>query len=185
MESKEIVELFFSRDERAIEAVSDKYGGYCGRVAMNILGSREDSEECINDAFLKAWELIPPNKPDRLSTFLGKLTRNVAINRLRQQNAQKRGGGEAAAVFDEISEFTPDKFSVEAETEKKELVNAINEFLKKLPAKKRKVFICRYWYCDSIRDIAAQEGLTESNVSVILNRTGQKLKKHLTEKGMI
>lgn len=185
MESKEIVELFFSRDERAIEAVSDKYGAYCGSIAMNILGSKEDSEECINDAFMKAWELIPPNKPEKLPAFLGKLTRNAAINCLRRQNALKRGCGETAAVFDEISEFTPDKFSVEEQTEKKELVSAINEFLKKLPEKKRNVFICRYWYCDSIKEIAEQQGLSESNVSVILNRTGQKLKKHLTEKGMI
>lgn len=185
MESKEIVELFFKRDERAIEAASDKYGSYCGKVAMNILGSREDSEECVNDTFLKAWELIPPNKPEKLSAFLGKLTRNFAINRLRQNNAQKRGGGETEAVFEEIAEFTPANFSVEEQAEKKELVKAIDEFLKKLPEKKRSVFICRYWYCDSIKEIAEQQGLSESNVSVILNRTGQKLKKHLTQKGMI
>lgn len=185
MEGKEIVELFFNREETAIEAASQKYGGYCGKIAMNILGSQEDSEECLNDTFFKAWEMIPPNKPQRLSTFLGKLTRNIAINRLRQQKAQKRGGGEGVAVFDEISEFTPDKFSVETEAEQKELVNAINEFLNKLPIKKRNVFICRYWYCDSVKEIAANQGLSESNVSVILNRTGQKLKQHLTQKGMI
>ncbi len=185
MEGKEIVELFFSRSEGAIEAANEKYCGYLSKIAMNILGSREDSEECVNDTLLKAWELIPPNRPARLSTFLGKLTRNIAINRLRNQRAQKRGGGEADAVFDEISEFTPDKISVENEAEKKELIAAMDEFLKKLPQKKRNVFICRYWYCDSIKEIAAQQGLSESNVSVILNRTGQKLKQYLTEKGMI
>ncbi|MCM1300020.1 MAG: sigma-70 family RNA polymerase sigma factor [Firmicutes bacterium] len=185
MDGKEIVELFFDRSEKAIAAASDKYGAYCGRIAMNILGSQEDSEECVNDAFLKAWELIPPNSPQKLSAFLGKLTRNIAINRLRQLHAEKRGGGEGTAVLEEISEFTPDKVSVENEAEKKELTAAINDFLKKLPQKKRNIFICRYWYCDSVKEIASAQGISENNVSVILNRTGKKLGQYLTEKGMI
>lgn len=186
MESNEIIQLFLDRDEKAIAAISEKYKAYCRKIAENILGSREDSEECVNDVFLKVWELIPPNKPKQLSTFLGKLTRNAAIDRLKYRSAEKRGGvSNRDVVLDELSEVIPDNSSVELEQERRELVQEINRFLKKLPLQKRNIFVRRYWYCDSVKEIAADNGITESNVSVILNRTREKLRVHLSKKGMI
>lgn len=185
MENNEIIQLFFNRDERAVSAVSEKYKAYCSKIAINILGSREDAEECVNDAFLKAWELIPPNNPQQLSAFLGKLTRNIAISKLRYLSAEKRGNGNADVILDELSEVIPSNSSVELEQERGELIREVNGFLKNLPLHKRNIFICRYWYCKSIKDIATQNGLSESNVSVILNRTRKKLKQHLEKKGMI
>lgn len=185
MESNKIIQLFFDRDEAAIAAVSEKYSAYCSKIALNILTSKEDSEECVNDAFLKAWELIPPNRPEKLSAFLGKLTRNLAINRLKYRSAEKRGSSQADVIFDELSEIIPSDSSVELEQERKELISEINRFLKKLSMQKRNIFILRYWYCDSVKEIAASNGLNETNVSVILNRTRKKLKQHLEKKGMI
>ena len=185
MDDKEIIRLFFDRDQRAITALSEKYGAYCRTIALNILGSIEDSEECVNDAFLKAWELIPPNDPQLLSAFLGKLTRNIAISRRRYLTAEKRGKGSTDVILDELAEVVPSDSSVELEQERKELTEEINRFLKKLPPKKRNIFISRYWYCNSVKDIAARNGISESNTSVILNRTRKKLKQHLEKKGMI
>ena len=183
VDDSEIVRLFSERNEDAIAAVSDKYKSYCFAIAMNILSSREDAEECVNDTLQKAWEMIPPHKPETLSTFLGRITRNIAIDRHRQSLAEKRGGGEAAVAFDELAEIISGGTDIENETERKELLSEINSFLGKLPKLKREIFMCRYWYYDSIHDIASQYGLSESNVSVILNRTRQKLKEHLTGKG--
>lgn len=185
MEGKEIIELFFKRDESAVEKTAETYGSYCKKIAMNILDSHEDSEECVNDAFLKAWELIPPNRPENLSAFLGKLTRNLAINKLKYRSAEKRGSLKSDLILDELSEVISDNSSVELEQERKELIREINGFLRKLPGQKRNVFIRRYWYCDSVKEIAVSNGLSENNVSVILNRTRKKLKQHLEKKGMI
>lgn len=183
MEDKEIIELFLQRSETAISAASEKYKSYCMKIAGNILGSRQDAEECINDTLMKAWELIPPHKPEMLSTFLGKLTRNFAINMRRRQTTEKRGGGQTAAVFEELSETISENADFEREQERKELIEEINRFLRGLPKQKRNIFICRYWYCDSVTDIAAQFGLTENNVSVTLNRVRKKLRQHLEKAG--
>ncbi len=115
MEDKEILELFRRRSEKAIASVSDKYKSYCMKIAVNILGTRQDAEECVNDTFFKAWELIPPNEPQMLSTFLGKLTRNLAINTRRREFALKRGGGQADAVFEELSELISCDKDIQAE----------------------------------------------------------------------
>lgn len=183
MEDKEIIELFLRRSETAISAASEKYKSYCMKIAGNILGSRQDAEECINDTLMKAWELIPPHKPEMLSTFLGKLTRNFAINMRRRQMTEKRGGGQTTAVFEELSETISENADFEREQERKELIEEINRFLRGLPKQKRNIFICRYWYCDSVTDIAAQFGLTENNVSVTLNRVRKKLRQHLEKAG--
>ena len=183
MEDSEIVKLFLERSEQAIAEAMAKYNGYCTRIAYNILYSHEDAEECVNDAFLKVWDLIPPNRPEMLSTFIGKLTRNLAINRYRQTLAEKRGSGEAAVAFEELSAVISDNTDVENKAERRELLNEISKFLKKQPERKRNIFICRYWYCDSVQDIAAEFRLSESNVSVILNRTRQKLREYLQKRG--
>lgn len=183
MEDIEIVKLFTERNEAAIAAAMEKYKSYCMRIALNILHSHEDAEECVNDAFLKAWELIPPHEPQTLSTFLGKITRNLAISRYRQAFAEKRGGGETSLAFEELSEIVSGDADVQGEAERQELLGEINTFLRKLPEQKRNIFICRYWFCESVREVAERFSLSESNVSVILNRVRQKLREHLRKRG--
>ena len=183
MEDGEIVRLFFERSEQAVAEAMAKYKGYCTKIALNILYSREDAEECVNDAFMKLWEQIPPNNPEILSIFIGTITRNLAINRYKQALAQKRGNGEAAMAFEELDAVISDNVSIENEAERRELLDEINKFLRKLPEKKRNIFICRYWYCDSLRDIAARFSVSESNVSVILNRTRGALREYLQKRG--
>lgn len=183
MEDAVILRMYIERDERAVSATFDKYRGYCMKIALNILGSGELAEECINDAFLKAWEQIPPREPDNLAAYLGKLTRNIALNMRRDAAALKRGGGETELVYDEISEVVPSGANIERDAEHRELIGEINGFLKKLPAVKRNIFICRYWYCDSVRDIAAEFSMTENNVSVTLNRVRRKLRDYLRKRG--
>ena len=187
MRDDEIIRLFKQRDENAVSAAVVKYRGYCLKIALNILGSPEDAEECVNAVLLKMWEMIPPHEPENLSAFLGKLTRTTAINMRRDANAQKRGSGEAELVYEELSEIVSGDVkngsSVERTAENRELIAEINAFLKKQPEPKRSLFICRYFYCDSVRDIAANFMMTENNVSVTLNRTRKKLCEHLRKRG--
>ena len=183
MDDARIVQLYWDRDEQAIPATSEKYGSYCAAIAKNILGNWEDAEECVNDTYMSAWNAMPPHKPSILSTFLGKITRNLSINRYKQKTAGKRGGGEALAVWDEIAEFVSDTDSVEQEMDRRELVRAIDAFLDRLPADKRSIFVCRYWYFDRVSDIAARFGMTENHVSVTLNRLRLKLHNDLLERG--
>lgn len=189
MRDAEIVRLFTERDESAVSAAVAKYRGYCLKIALNILGSAEDAEECVNSVFLKAWEMIPPHSPENLSAFLGKLARTTAINMKRDSSAQKRGGDEVELVYDELSEIASGGLSgssgssVERTAENRELIAEINEFLKKQPEPKRSLFICRYFYCDSVREIAANFLMTQNNVSVTLNRTRKKLCEHLRKRG--
>ena len=183
MDDSEIVKLFLERNERALSEVSAKYKRYCHSIALNIVESEEDAEECVNDTLMRVWDMIPPHKPQMLSTFLGKVTRNIAIDRQRMALSEKRGGGEAEMAFDELAEIIPDSANVEDDTERRELLSEINAFLGKLPDTKRNIFMCRYWYCDSIHKIAAEFGLSEGNVSVILNRVRHKLKEYLKKRG--
>ncbi len=183
MDDSEIVKLFLERSETALSAAMKKYRNYCMKIAVNILSSREDAEECVNDTFYKAWYLIPPREPKMLSSFLGKITRNLAINRFRRENTEKRGGGETAEAFEEMSELIPGGVNIEGEAERSELLFEINAFLKRLSARDRDIFICRYWYCDSIGEISRGFSVSESNVSVILNRTRKKLRDHLKKRG--
>jgi RNA polymerase sigma-70 factor (ECF subfamily) len=183
MEDAKIVQLYWDRDERAIPATADKYGSYCAAIAKNILGNQEDAEECVNDTYWNAWNAMPPHKPSILSTFLGKITRNLSLNRYKRNTAHKRGKGEAALVLDELLDVVSDKGSVEEELSQKELVSAIDTFLAALPAKQRNLFVCRYWYFDSISALASRFGMTENNISVTLNRIRQKLHNYLLERG--
>jgi RNA polymerase sigma-70 factor (ECF subfamily) len=183
MDDAKIVRLFWDRDEQAIPAAADKYGSYCTAIAKNILGNREDAEECVNDTYLHAWNSMPPHRPGVLSTFLGKITRNLSFDRYKHNTADKRGGGEAAAVLDELLEIVSDTDSVEQELDRRELVRAIDAFLGTLSDRKRDIFVCRYWYFDSIFTIASRFGMTENNVSVQLNRIRLKLHHYLLERG--
>lgn len=183
MDDAKILQMYLDRDEKAISATADKYGSYCTSIAKNILGNQEDAEECVNDAYLHTWNAIPPHRPKMLSAFLGKIVRNLAFNRYKYNTAGKRGGGELPLVLDELAGCVSGKDDVEQAYEYKELVAAINEFLGTLTIKKRNIFVCRYWYTDSISRIAARYGMSCFAVSMALNRLRIKLQNYLTERG--
>lgn len=183
MEDREIVNLYWERNSSAIKETASKYGGYCKAIAKNILGSDEDAEECVNDTYLNTWNSIPPSRPNVLSTYLGKITRNLSFDRFRHRHAGKRGGGEMELVLEELGECVSDADSVEQEAEKKELVRAINSFLDTLPQEKCGIFLCRYWYAIPVSEIATRFSMKEGNVSVILNRIRGKLRTYLIERG--
>lgn len=182
MDDAKIVQLFLERNEQAIPATADKYGNYCTSIAKNILGNLEDAEECVNDTYYNTWNAIPPHRPQMLSAFLGKIVRNLAFNRYKCNTADKRGGGEIVLVLDELTDCVSGKDDVEQAYEYKELVAAINDFLDTLPAEKRNIFVCRYWYTDSISDIAARYDMTYAAVSMTLNRLRTKLHNYLVER---
>lgn len=183
MDDVMIVQLYWDRNEQAIPATADKYENYCTTIAKNILGNCEDVEECVNDTYLRAWNAMPPHRPSVLSAFLGKLTRNLSLNRYRRNTVEKRGGGSISVVFDEITDLVSDTDTVEQELDRRELVQEIDHFLAGLSPDKRNIFVCRYWYFDSISDIASRFGKTENHISVILNRLRSKLRAHLLKRG--
>ncbi len=183
MDDAKIVQLYWDRDERAISATSDKYGTYCASIAKNILGNKEDTEECVNDTYLNAWNSMPPHRPSILSVFLGKIVRNLSFNRYKYNTADKRGGGELNVVLEELSDLVSGKDDVEQEVDCKALVKAIDDFLETLTAKKRSIFISRYWYADSISEISARHGMKAGAVSMTLNRLRLKLHNYLLERG--
>ena len=185
MEDEKIVNLYWERDPNAIKHTEKKYGRYCTSIAFNILGNAQDAEECVSDTWLSAWNAMPIHRPKRLAAFLGKITRNHAFNRYRQNHAGKRGGNEIPAILDELSECLPTACSVEQETEYKELLQTINSFLETLPPKRRSIFVCRYWYSDSIGNIARQHGMRENSVSMTLCRIRAKLQDYLKERGFM
>ena len=183
MEDTRIVQLYWDRDQTAISETATKYGNYCTSIANNILGNNEDAEECVNDTYLKAWNSMPPHRPNTLSTFLGKITRNLSFNRYKYNTADKRGYGQTMVVLDEIAELVSGTDSVEQEIDRKELIQAMNDFLDKLSPNKKSIFVCRYWYFDSISDIANRFGMSENHVSVTLSRLRMKLHNYLSERG--
>ena len=185
MEDMDIVQLYWDRNERAIRETAAKYGGYCRSIAVHILHSAEDAEECVNDTYLQAWNTIPPHRPAYLSTFLGKIVRNLSFNRFKQRHSQKRGGFEIAVILDELSELIPDGTSVEEQVMQNELLHAVEDYLRTLPEEKRYLFLRRYWYADSVGELAAQCGKTENAVSVALNRIRSGLRDYLTERGFL
>lgn len=183
MEDREIVNLYWERNPNAIKETASKYGGYCKAIAKNILGNNEDAEECVNDTYSNTWNSIPPNRPDVLSTYLGKITRNLSFDRYRHRHADKRGGGEIELVLEELGECVSGVDNVEQEVEKRELVWAINSFLDTLSQDKCNIFLCRYWFAIPVSEIAKRFGMSEGNVSVTLHRIRGKLKNYLKERG--
>ncbi len=183
MDDNQIIELYFSRNQSAIAQTQEKYGAYCRTIAGNILKSPEDTEECINDAMLRLWDVIPPQKPVRLKLFLAKIVRNLAFDRYKQRNTDKRGGGEIAAVLDELAECVADTADVEGELQNRALRRSLSDFVGELPARERQIFIQRYFYAKSMGEIAVELGVTSNHCSVILARTRQKLRAHLEQEG--
>lgn len=183
MDDQIIVDLYFQRSEKAITETAVKYGNYCYSIAFNILNNNEDAEESVNDTYNDAWNSIPPHRPSILATFLGKITRRIAIDRWREHNAAKRGGGEIPLILDELQDCIANVTSVEEEYEKLHLSDVINAFVKSLPETEQKVFLCRYWYVDSISSISKQFSFSESKVKSMLFRTREKLRLVLIKEG--
>lgn len=179
-EDQRIIEKFNSREESAIMDVQNRYTGYCTSIAYNILQNREDTEECLNDTWMRAWNTIPPEQPESLKTYLGCITRNIAINIYRTGNAVKRAGSRMSTALDELADTVSlSEDNVETAVSETALTEAINGFLDELPDEKRNIFIQRYFYLDSVEEIAAQNGISVSNVKVTLFRLRRKLKEQL------
>ncbi len=181
MEDCDIIELYCKRSEQAIQETDRKYGSYCRCISRNIVENAEDAEECVNDAYLGAWRSIPPQMPDSLAAYLGKLTRYAALQKRRDTHRQKRGGGVVTMALEELEYCIPSYSSVERELEAKELTAAINIFLGTLSETERAVFLCRYWYLEPIQTISRQFGFSVGKIKTMLFRTRQKLKKYLYE----
>ena len=183
MSDTEIVELYWNRKERAVEETAKKYGSYCYTIAYNILSNHEDSEESVNDTYIEAWNAMPPHRPLILSSFLGKITRRLAIDKWRSAHAQKRGGGEIVDVLDELAECVAYEDSAERHLEKQMLSRAINDFLKTLSETERKIFVCRYFYMESLEAVCKRFGYSVSKVKSTLFRVREKLRIYLQKEG--
>ena len=186
LQDEQIIDLYFDRNERALTETSDKYGNYCRQIARTILHDEETVKECFNDTLLHSWNTMPPMRPNCLKTFVGKITRNVSLKRVRNAFAVKRGGGEAAIAIDELQECIPDRSSNSAEQIEENMVirEVLDRVLVELPTQSRRIFMRRYWYCSSVEEIAKAMGITVNNVHVSLSRARNKLKIALEEAGV-
>ncbi len=183
MEDQDIVALYWARSEQAIAETAKKYGRYCGYIANCILSNEADAEEVVSDTYLKAWNTIPPKRPESLKAYVGMLCRQLALDVYEARHAQKRNGGEVPLMLDELAECIPDAESDADIGECVALREALNRFLAALPEKARVIFLRRYWYAMPISQIAADFSMNENHVAVLLYRTRQKLKKHLNQEG--
>ena len=184
MDDAQIVDLYFDRNEQAIGETAAKYGNYCFSIAFNILAHRGDAEETVNDTYLGAWRSIPPHRPVRLSTYLGKITRRLALGTWKTDHAQKRGGGETALALEELGECLAHPDTPQQNLELKELTKLLNSFIKSLPETEQRIFVCRYWHVYPVKIIAQEFGFSESKVKSMLSRTRIKLKNHLEKEGI-
>lgn len=184
MEDSQIIDLYFARSEQAIQETDTKYGGYCYSIAYNILTNQEDSEEAVSDTYFSAWKAMPPRRPPALAAFLGKITRNISIDRWRKARAFKRGEGQIEIALEELAECVSGAESAEDTVIRKEVLASLNRFLATLTSTERSVFLCRYWYLDSTKEIAEQSGFSESKVKSILFRLRKRLNGHLEKEGL-
>ncbi len=184
MDDREIVGLYWQRSERAIDETARKYGSYCRIIAYNILENPQDSDECVNDTWLGAWNSMPDKKPERLGPFLGKITRNFALKKIRRGRAQKRGGGEALLALEELDECIPSGYCLEREVEDRELRRALDRFLDTLPEREQAAFVGRYWFMAGERGLAKKLGMSRSGISAMLKRTRKKLRTFLMMEGL-
>lgn len=185
MDDQKIVDLYWNRSESAITETDRKYGKYCHSIAYNILANNEDAEESVNDTYMEAWKSMPPRRPSILATYLGKITRHISIDCWRSRNRYKRGGGEIVLALEELEDCAAVAQTIEKVLERKELARLINIFLETLPETERRIFLCRYWYLDSIADISGYFGFTASKVTSMLHRTRKKLHTVLEKEGLL
>ncbi len=183
MEDREIVELYLARDESAVRETQRKYGGALLKLTRAVLGDPRDSEETVNDACLRVWQSIPPDRPQYFGAYLSKIARRLAVDRLRRRTAGKRGGGEYDAALDELEDCVAGGADPADEAERAALTECVNRFLDGCGEKKRSIFLQRYFYALTVREIAEKNGLTEANVKVTLSRLRGKLKEHLIKEG--
>ena len=184
MEDQKIVDLYWQRSDLAISETNQKYGRYCHSIAYHICGTVEDAEECVNDTWLRAWNLMPDQRPAILSTFLGRITRNFAINLIKSKNRIKRGGGEAVLALDELEECIPGGINPEHVLEEKELEAAIGSFVSELPQTEKTIFVLRYWRVAPIDEIAEKLQFSKGKIKSSLFRTRRKLRDYLQEEGL-
>lgn len=182
MEDSEIIDLYWRRDERAVSETEEKYGALCTRIARNILGGAEDAEECVNDALHQAWNAIPPQRPDKLGAWLGKVTRNLALNVWKRDRAQKRDCG-MVELLQELEECAPAPTTVERELEDKELSAAIDRWLRGLSREDRTLFLRRYWYGVELRELAAERGASPNRLAQKMFRLRRSLRSTLEKEG--
>ena len=184
MTDTRIVELYWNRDEAAIAATAENYGNYCYSIAYRILQSPEDAQECVNDTYWKAWLSIPPQRPNRLATYLGKITRNLSLDRLKRLNAQKRGKGQTELALKELENCIPAANGLDQIVDEIVLTGAINQFLRQQPKIERNIFVGRYWHLYSVADLAQAYGMRESKIASLLFRIRKKLKTYLEKEGI-
>lgn len=184
MEDSRIIQLFFQRDEKAIEEVSKKYSGYCFKIVWNVLYNKEDCEECLNDVWFTLWSRIPPDRPRYLSVFAGKIARGFAIDCYRKKKAAKRMDSHMISIEEEVGEICGE-YSMEKEIDSYQIREILNEFLGSLSRKDRDIFVRRYWYMDSIREIAQRHHITEANVKSNLLRSRRKLLKTMKKEEIL
>ncbi len=185
MEDREIVELYFHRSENAIVETKTKYEKYCYHIAYNILYNNEDVEECLNDMYMKVWNAIPPFRPSNLATYLGKVTRNLSLNVHEKKYRKKRGEGQMEVVYDELEEILSGKGNPEEKVQLEFVTTCINQYLQSIPQMNRMIFVGRYWYFDSIEEIAKHLGITKGKTKTILFRTRRKLREYLEKEGIL
>lgn len=185
MDDKSIVDLYFARSEQAIAETSAKYGKYCHTIAYGILQSDEDAEESVNDTYLGAWNAMPPHRPSVLSTFLGKITRRISLDKWRRRHAEKRGGGEVPLALDELTDCLAGGTEVETALDQKQLSALIAAFVRRLPDTDKRVFVSRYFYLESVETVAARLGFSVSKVKSMLFRIRIKLRAVLEKEGYV
>lgn len=184
MEDEQIIKLYFDRDERAISQTAQKYGALCARISMNILNDRQETEENVNDTYMQTWNSIPPSKPDRLSPFVGRIARNLALNRYKAAHTQKRAESQFSLSLDELDECISGVNQTESFAEANFLKDCINRFLRSEKQEARNMFIWRYFYCESIEFVAKRFGMSESKVKSVLFRQRNRLKNFLESEGV-
>ncbi len=184
MEDSRIVELYWARAETAISETAQRFGRYCHSIAYNILHRDEDAEECVSDTWLRAWNAMPSARPERLGPFLGRITRNLALDRYKRDHAEKRGGSQMDLALSELEGCIPATDTVELAMDEAALTGYINDFLYGQSEEKRRVFLMRYWYVLPIRDIAERTGLTEAKITTMLFRMRAALREHLEREGV-
>ncbi len=182
MEDSKIIELYNARNELAVAETERKFGKMLFSIAMNVLSNREDSEETVNDTYGKAWNKIPPEKPDFLGAWLGKITRNIAISRFRKNKAQKRSGIET--MLSELEECIPSSENVEAESENAEITGAINRWLETLGEEERLLFVRRYWFGDGVSELAEKSKIPPKKLSSKMFRLRKNLREFLEKEGI-
>lgn len=184
MNDLQIISLYWNWDEEAIARTQAKYGRYLHTISYNILANREDCEECVSDTYLKVWNAIPDEKPLNFPAYIGKIVRNLSLNRYAKRKAQKRGGGEVELLLGELEDCLPAPHAVEDLSELSLVTAAINRFLTGLDREERALFVRRYWYAQSIRDLVRLTGYSESKIKSILYRLRNRLKIHLEKEGI-